>query len=112
MTPHPWQIAESRFSPERMAAHESVFAVGNGYLGVRGTPEEGVPARTIAEAIARRLQLPVASIPADRAEEHFGWLGRFFAADLPASSDITQRTLGWTPTHPGLIDDLDAGHYG
>jgi alpha,alpha-trehalose phosphorylase len=44
MSTHDWQITESRFAPERMAAHESVFAVGNGYLGVRGTPDEGVPA--------------------------------------------------------------------
>ena len=40
----PWRIAEARFSPDRLGAHESVFAVGNGYLGVRGAPEEGTPA--------------------------------------------------------------------
>jgi alpha,alpha-trehalose phosphorylase len=39
-----WQITESRFSPEQAARHESVFAVGNGYLGLRGAPEEGTPA--------------------------------------------------------------------
>jgi alpha,alpha-trehalose phosphorylase len=41
---HPWEIAEQRFAPEHLAARESVFAVANGYLGVRGTPEEGTPA--------------------------------------------------------------------
>jgi alpha,alpha-trehalose phosphorylase len=40
----PWQIVERRFAPEQLADHESVFAVGNGYLGIRGTPEEGAPA--------------------------------------------------------------------
>jgi alpha,alpha-trehalose phosphorylase len=44
MTPHDWQVAELSFAPEQLAAHESVFAVGNGYVGVRGTPDEGVPA--------------------------------------------------------------------
>jgi alpha,alpha-trehalose phosphorylase len=41
---HPWEIAEERFAPEHLAARESVFAVANGYVGVRGTPEEGTPA--------------------------------------------------------------------
>ena len=39
----PWQIVERRLDPDRMAAQESVFAVGNGYLGIRGAPEEGGP---------------------------------------------------------------------
>ncbi len=78
---------------------------------IHATAEEGVPTRTIAEAIGRGLGLPVTSIAQGDAEEHFGWIGRFFAADVPASSAITQRQLHWTPTHPGLIDDLDAGYY-
>ena len=43
---HAWQIAEARFSPERLARHESVFAVGNGYLGLRGRPRRGRPRTT------------------------------------------------------------------
>jgi len=78
---------------------------------VHATAEEGVPAREIAEAIGRGLGLPVASVPADKAAAHFGWLGGFFAADAPASSTATRALLGWDPTHPGLIADLDAGHY-
>ena len=39
-----WCIAERRLAPEQSAARESVFAVGNGYVGVRGGPEEGAPA--------------------------------------------------------------------
>ena len=54
---------------------------------------------------------PTASIdPADVAE-HFGWIGRFFALDTPASSALTRELLGWEPTHPGLLEDLDAGYY-
>ncbi|HEY1511692.1 MAG TPA: SDR family oxidoreductase [Solirubrobacteraceae bacterium] len=73
--------------------------------------DEGVPTRQIAEIIGRHLDVPVVSIAPDQAAEHFGWIGAFFALDAPASSAITQRQLGWKPTHPGLVEDLDAGHY-
>ncbi len=78
---------------------------------VHASAEEGVPTRAIAEAIGRGLDLPVLSIPADQATDHFGWMGRFFGVDARASSGVTQELLGWKPTQPGLIDDLDAGHY-
>ncbi len=73
--------------------------------------EEGVPARTIAETIGRQLGLPAASISPEAAAAHFGWIGRFFSMDQPASSALTRQRMGWTPTHPGLIADLEAGHY-
>ncbi len=73
--------------------------------------DEGVPVRDIAEVIGRHLNLPVASIPPADASEHFTWLARFLAADSPASSTLTRERLGWHPTQPGLIDDLDKGHY-
>jgi len=73
--------------------------------------DEGVPARTIAEAIGRKLGLPVASIAPEAAGGHFGWLSRFFVMDQPASSALTQLRMGWKPTHPGLIEDLEQGHY-
>jgi nucleoside-diphosphate-sugar epimerase len=78
---------------------------------VHGVAEEGVPARAIAEAIGRGLGVPVRSVDPDDAAEHFGWIGMFFAADAPASSALTRDRLDWTPTHPGLIEDLDAGSY-
>jgi nucleoside-diphosphate-sugar epimerase len=78
---------------------------------LHGVAEEGVATRAIAETIGQRLGLPVVSVPADRAAEHFGWLGMFLAADAPASSALTRKLLNWQPTHPGLIDDLQAGHY-
>jgi nucleoside-diphosphate-sugar epimerase len=78
---------------------------------LHATAEEGVPARDIAEAIGRGLDLPVVSIPADQAGEHFGWMARFFGTDCQASSTATQQLVGWKPVHPGLIEDLDAGSY-
>ncbi len=51
------------------------------------------------------------SIASERADEHFGWLAGFLALDVRASSALTRERLGWQPTHPGLIDDLQQGHY-
>jgi nucleoside-diphosphate-sugar epimerase len=73
--------------------------------------DDGVPFRDIADVIARKLGLPTASITADDADEHFSFLGAFVALDNPTSSDLTRQRLGWAPTHAGLIDDLDHGHY-
>ena len=69
--------------------------------------EEGVPARDIAETIGRRLKLPVKSIAPEEAGAFFGWLAMFAGRDMPASSEKTQKTLGWRPTGPGLIADLE-----
>ena len=76
---------------------------------VHAVAEEGVPARTIAEAIGRGLGVPVRSVDPDDAAEHFGWIGAFFAADAPASSARTCALLNWEPTHPGLLEDIP--HY-
>jgi nucleoside-diphosphate-sugar epimerase len=73
--------------------------------------EQGVPTREIAEAIGGGLNLPVVSVPAEQATEHFGWLGRFFGTDSRAASDVTRTLMGWEPTHQGLIADLNEGHY-
>jgi nucleoside-diphosphate-sugar epimerase len=73
--------------------------------------EEGIPSRVIAEAIGRSLGLPVDSIAPDDVQGHFGWIGTFFGFDLAATSTITRELLGWTPSGPTLIEDLDAGAY-
>lgn len=73
--------------------------------------EEGVPLRDIAESIGRGLNLPVVSKSAEEAAEHFGWLGVFVSADIPASSTLTQQRLGWRPTGPGLLADLNQARY-
>ena len=70
--------------------------------------DEGVPVRQIAEAIGRHLNLPARSLPAD---EFGGMLVPLLSTDMPASSTITQELLGWQPTHPGLIEDIEQGHY-
>jgi len=69
--------------------------------------EQGVPTREIAEAIGRRLKVPVVSKSSEQAAEHFGWLGAFVGLDLAASGAKTQAQLGWHPTGPGLIRDLE-----
>jgi nucleoside-diphosphate-sugar epimerase len=73
--------------------------------------EEGVATREIAEAIGRAFDLPVASIDADDVADHFGWIGRFFTMNGSATSIATRELLGWTPTGPTLIEDIDAGAY-
>jgi nucleoside-diphosphate-sugar epimerase len=69
--------------------------------------EAGVPLRDIAEAIGRRLKLPVKSVAADEAHAWFGWLAMFAGYDVPASSEQTRKRLGWQPAGPGLIADLE-----
>jgi nucleoside-diphosphate-sugar epimerase len=95
------------------AAHLYRLALEEAPAGSRlhGVADEGVPFRQIAEVIGRHLHLPVASIAPEDAAEHFEFLGPLVSLDNPASSTQTQKLLGWLPTHPGLIDDLDEGHY-
>jgi nucleoside-diphosphate-sugar epimerase len=69
--------------------------------------EEGVAMRDIAQTIGRRLKLPVKSIAPEEAKPYFGWLVMFAGHDMPASSAQTRRKLGWEPTGPGLIADLE-----
>ena len=69
--------------------------------------EEGISMREIAEVIGRGLKLPVVSLSPGEAPAHFGWLAMFAGFDMPASSAWTQQRLGWHPTGPGLIADLE-----
>jgi nucleoside-diphosphate-sugar epimerase len=95
------------------AAHLFCLALENAPAGstLHGVADEGIPIRSIADVIGRHLNLPVVAIAPDDAGAHFTWLAGFLAADSPASSALTRELLGWQPTHPGLIDDLDQGHY-
>jgi nucleoside-diphosphate-sugar epimerase len=84
--------------------------------GVAGTcyhavAEEGVTLRDIAASLGRGLNLPVVSKTLEEAGEHFGWLAMFAGADIPASSAMTREWLGWHPTGPGLMSDLDQAGY-
>lgn len=85
------------------------LALEKGEAGARyhGVAEEGVPLREIADAIGRRLNLPVVAKSPEEAADHFGWLGLFIGFDVPASSERTRERLGWRPTQPGLITDLE-----
>ena len=69
--------------------------------------EEGVKIRDISEVIGRRLKLPVKSIAPEEAFDYFGWLGIFAGLDVPASSAQTKKRLGWQPTGPGMLADLE-----
>jgi len=95
------------------AAHLFRLALEKAPAGstLHAVADEGVPIRAIAEVIGRHLDLPVVAVSPDQAGEHFSWLAGFLAADSPASSALTRELLGWQPMHPGLIDDLDKGHY-
>jgi nucleoside-diphosphate-sugar epimerase len=74
--------------------------------------EEAIPTREIAQAIGDSLGVPVSSVAPGDAVEHFGFIGGFFAMDMSATSEYTRRLLTWTPTGPGLLEDIKAGAYG
>ncbi len=95
------------------AAHLYRLALEKGVAGARynAVAEEGVTLREIAEAVGRGMKLPVVSKSAEEAAQHFGWLGTFVGADIPASSALTQQRLGWRPTGPKLMDDLNQGRF-
>ena len=76
-----------------------------------GVAEEGIAFRDIAGVIGRRLNLPVVSKAPEEAAGHFGWFAHFAGIDNPASSARTRGLLGWQPTQPGLIADLDRPRY-
>jgi nucleoside-diphosphate-sugar epimerase len=73
--------------------------------------EEGVAIREIAEVLGRGLKVPVVAMSLEQAAAHFGWLAPFAGMDIPTSSAQTQARLGWHPTGPGLIADLEQMRY-
>jgi nucleoside-diphosphate-sugar epimerase len=95
------------------AAHLYRLALESAPAGSRlhAAADQGVPFRDIAEIIGRHLGLPVVSVSSEQAPAHFGGLSRFVSVDILASSALTQQLVGWRPVHPGLIADLEQGHY-
>ncbi len=95
------------------SAHLFCLAVEHAPAGstLHGVADEGVPIRDVAEVIGRHLEVPVVSIAPEDAPSHFTWMAGFIGLDSPASSAITRELLSWEPVQPGLIDDLDEGHY-
>jgi nucleoside-diphosphate-sugar epimerase len=95
------------------AAHLYRLALEKAAAGARlhGVADEGVPIRDIAGVIARRLNVPVVAKSPEEAANHFGWLAYFLSVDNPTSSKLTQERLGWRPTQPSLIPDVDRPSY-
>jgi nucleoside-diphosphate-sugar epimerase len=95
------------------AAHLFRLALEEAPAGTRlhAVADQAVPFRDIAAVIARHLNLPVTAISREEAEGHFTWMAPFAVIDSPASSALTQQRFGWQPERPGLIADLDEGHY-
>jgi nucleoside-diphosphate-sugar epimerase len=90
----------------RLALEKNV--AGSRYNAVA---EEGITAKEIAEVTAKGLKQEVKSLTPEEAKEYFGWMAMFAGMDLSASSKLTRERLGWTPTGPGLIADLEAMKY-
>jgi nucleoside-diphosphate-sugar epimerase len=97
-------------APLKDVAHLYRLAVekaGPGVTTYHAVQEEGVSLRDIAETIGKGLKVPLVSIMADKAGEHFGaFFGHAATMDMPGSSEWTRKTMGWEPTGPGLIKDL------
>ena len=96
------------------AAHLYRLAIEHpgGAARYHAVAEESIPFKSIAEAIGKLLSIPVVSVPADQAEQHFSWLTGFAIVDCPASSKRTAEYLNWQPTHSTLLGDLANGVYG
>ena len=87
-------------------------AVTRGALpGSRKVYVDGVPFREIAALIGRRLNLPVVDKSRKEASKQFSWFLMFAGVDAPASSARTRADLGWEPTQPGLLADIDQPGY-
>lgn len=78
---------------------------------LHGVADQGVAIREVAQVIGAHLNLPVVAVAPEDAGAHFGFLGGLLTLDSPASSTLTRALVSWEPTRPGLIDDLEQGHY-
>ncbi len=89
------------------------LALENATAGERyhGTAEEAVTVKSIAEAIGRKLEIPVKSVTPEEAAGHFGWFSVMAGIDCPASSKKTQDRLHWHPTRAALLVDIEKGVY-
>ncbi|MDT7739447.1 MAG: hypothetical protein QOK09_2816 [Mycobacterium sp.] len=78
---------------------------------LHGVGDTGIPRKVIAETIAGKLGIGTKSITAEEAPQYLGFLAAFAGLDNPTSNDRTRELLGWEPTHPGWVEDLETGHY-
>lgn len=94
------------------AAHLFRLVLERGVSGVyHAVAEEGVPFGEIANVLGRRLNMPVVSKTLEEANNYFTWFTHFAMMDIRSSSDITRKQLGWHPTQPGLMEDLNSSCY-
>jgi nucleoside-diphosphate-sugar epimerase len=89
------------------------LALEKGTVGARynAVAEEGITIRALMEVIGRHLRIPVGSITPEEAADYYGWFAGFASMDMPASSEWTRKTLGWEPTGPSLMRDLENEDY-
>jgi len=78
---------------------------------LHGVGDTGIPHKVIAETIAGKLGIETKSITAEEAPQYLGFLAPFVGLDNPTSNDRTRELLGWEPTHPGWVEDVETGHY-
>jgi nucleoside-diphosphate-sugar epimerase len=78
---------------------------------LHGVGDTGIPRRVIAETIAGKLGIEAKSITDEEAPQYLGFLATFAGLDNPTSNDKTREVLGWQPTHPGWVEDVETGHY-
>jgi hypothetical protein len=78
---------------------------------LHGVGDTGIPRKVIAETIADKLGIQTKSITEEEAPQYLGFLAAFAGLDNPASNDKTRELLGWEPTHPGWVEDVNTGHY-
>ena len=90
-----------RLALESAPAGSVLHAIGEEGVPTRRSQRRSDAASTCQPSPSRRRQ----------AGELFGWIGGFFALDVPASAELTKQRMGWEPTHQGLLADLAEGHY-
>ena len=105
---HRWPAVHRQDTARAFRLALEIGEAGSRYHAVA---DEGIAVREIAEVIGRQLNLPTVSKSAEEAASHFGFLAMFLGLDAPTSSTLTRQRLGWTPTHHGLIADLQGGRY-
>jgi nucleoside-diphosphate-sugar epimerase len=75
-----------------------------------GIAEPGVSVKEIAEVIGKTLGLPVVSLTAEEAAKRYQFLSMVMGLDRPVSGEWTKKTLGWEPTQPTLLKDIEENY--
>jgi nucleoside-diphosphate-sugar epimerase len=78
---------------------------------LHGVGDTGIPRKVIAETIAGKLGIATKRVTDEQAPQYLGFLAGFAGLDNPTSNDKTRELLGWQPTHPGWVEDVQTGHY-